>query len=167
MWTPRSSPEPCVRCQVVSVSFGRSHIFFCQHSHAPHPDRPQPRERREREGCTCYTVAFSPSRCFMTEAIWQLRYLSLLFLTQGLASAQDQTTHAHTANRCTENIYHIFFPNNTEVTGMEANGVNLKCIVVGVREFYAWMYFYSEEFLFEKNNIFEKRKIIFIKISIR
>lgn len=96
MWTLRSSLEPFAWCQVVSANFGPGHIFFCQHSHAPHPDRPSPGERR---------AALSPSLCFMTEAIWQLCYLSLLFFTQGLASSQDQTAHAHAGRRCIE----IFF----------------------------------------------------------
>lgn len=59
----------------------------------------------------------------------------------------------------------FFFPNNTEVTGMKANGVNLKCIVVGVR-FLCMNALHSWEFLLEKNNIFEKRNIISIYISI-
>lgn len=105
MWTLRSSLEPFARCQVVSMNFGPSYIFFCQHSHAPHPDRPASvGEERDRwtqggEGFTCCTAAFFPSLCFMTEAIWQLRYLFLLFFTRGLASTQDQTTHAKAAHR--------------------------------------------------------------------
>lgn len=52
-----------------------------------------------REGFTCCTAAFLLSLCLMTEAIWQLHYLFLLFFTRGLASTQDQTTHAQTAHR--------------------------------------------------------------------
>lgn len=65
-----------------------------------------------REGFTCCTTAFPLSLCFMTEAIWQLCYLFLLFFTQDLASTQDQTTHAQTAHRSR------FLP--TTLKGLEA-----------------------------------------------
>lgn len=49
-----------------------------------------------RKGFSCPGAAFAMSLFYMTEAIWQLHYLFLLFFTPDLASAQDWKTHAQT-----------------------------------------------------------------------
>lgn len=54
------------------------------------------REGGGREGFSCPGAAFAASLFYMTEAIWQLHYLFLLFFTPDLASAQDWKTHAQT-----------------------------------------------------------------------
>lgn len=103
IWHP--SLELCTRCQVVSMNFGPGYIFFCQHSHGPHPDHPASgREEEERdgggggreEGFSCPGAAFPMTLFYMTEAIWQLHYLFLLLFTPDLACSQDVKTHAQT-----------------------------------------------------------------------
>lgn len=64
--------------------------------------------KREVEGGGANMRRSAPSLRFMTEAIWQRRYLSLLFFIQGLDAAQRPTAHAHAAQRCGEDIHHGF-----------------------------------------------------------
>lgn len=52
----------------------------------------------------------------MTEAIWQLHYLFLLFFTPDLASAQEWKTHAQID---TVNIHHLCL-NKIEISELEA-----------------------------------------------
>lgn len=127
MWTLCASLELFALCQVVSMNFGPGHIFLCQHSHAPHPESPPPGKKREtvrekegrwEEGCLC----------FITQVIWQLRYLSLLFFTLGLAPTQDQTSHTHIAYRDALRKCIIISPNYLDFTEVSSNGLNTRNI---------------------------------------